>query len=400
MMRPENGRDDHRHDALGTGLLTRRAASARLAILGLAVPALGTPATGKAAARPRQRPAPQARTGLVHRGMTYDTGWGASSGELSREVWQTEFMEREIATIRNELRCTSISVHGTDLDRLHASAATAAEHGLNVWIQPRLIDAPRTELLDHMAEAARTAEELRRQGASVTMTLGAEHIMFAADIIPGETFEERIATLLATFHQLPVYMEGVNDLLGDAVTSVRAIFGGPLTYGAASWEAVGIDWSIFDIVGLNHYRDADNQSTYLDDLRAFRRFNKPIVITEFGCCCYEGAEDAGGSGYDIIDWAKPIPELNGDYVRNEQVQAAYIAELLAIYETEGVHGAFVYTFMEQSPHMPDDPRYDYDMACFGVVKIYEDGSEKSYSESGYWEPKRAFHEIAKVYGAG
>jgi hypothetical protein len=38
------------------------------------------------------------------------------------------------------------------------------------------------------------------------------------------------------------------------------------------------------------------------------------------------------------------------------------------------------------------------MACFGIVKIYDDGTEKSYSESGYWEPKLAFHEIAKIYG--
>jgi hypothetical protein len=146
----------------GADLLSRRAAVARLAALGLAAPVLATSTTTNAAAFPRTRPKPQAPAGLVHKGISYDTGWGAASGELSREVWQTDWLEREIMTIRDELHCTSILVLGTDHDRLRAAATAAAEHGLDVWVQPRLVDAPRTELLDHMAEAARTAEELRR----------------------------------------------------------------------------------------------------------------------------------------------------------------------------------------------------------------------------------------------
>jgi len=41
------------------------------------------------------------------------------------------------------------------------------------------------------------------------------------------------------------------------------------------------------------------------DLRALRRFDKPIVVTEFGCCAYEGAEDTGGSAYGIVDSGPP-----------------------------------------------------------------------------------------------
>jgi len=83
--------------------------------------------------------------------------------------------------------------------------------------------------------------------------------------------------------------------------------------------------------------------------------------------------------------------------RVAKVQADYIAELLTIFAAEQIHGAFIYTFTEEAPHSPD-PRYDYDMASYGIVKIYEDGSDKSYSISGYWEPKLAFHEIARIYG--
>jgi hypothetical protein len=390
---------------IGSSLLSRREVVARLAALGLAVPALSTLTAGTARASPRttRTPAPEP-TGLVHKGVTYDTGTNFVPGYLagrdevfvlSREVWRDEYMRREIAAIRDELHCTAVSVFGTELDRLVATATAAAERGLDVWIQPRLCDAPQPELLDHFAEAAGAAEELRRQGADVTFILGAELTLFSSGIIPGKNVVERITTLLSTLHQLPTYNERLNDLLGSATATARAIFGGPVTYGSGTWEAV--DWDGFDIVGVDLYRDADNRATYVDDLREYHRHGKPVVITEFGCCSYEGAEDAGGSGSFIVDWEKTPPELKGGYARSEQVQADYITELLGIYEAEGVQGAFVYTFLEENPHSPD-PRYDLDMASFGIVKIYPSDSEKPYAATGYWEPKLAFGEIARIYG--
>ena len=38
------------------------------------------------------------------------------------------------------------------------------------------------------------------------------------------------------------------------------------------------------------------------------------------------------------------------------------------------------------------------MASFGIVKIYPSDSEKPYATTGYWEPKLAFGEIARIYG--
>jgi hypothetical protein len=382
---------------LESGMLTRRAAIARLAGLGLAIPALAATTAKTAAARYKQPVASPTPSGLVHRGMTYDTGWGGATGDLSRLVWQPDFVEREIAAIREELHCTSISVHGTDPDRLRTAATQAAEVGLNVWIQPRLTYAPRADTIDHMVETARIAEDLRRQGASVTLTMGCELMLFAGEIIPGATFDERVEAIIGNSQQVPAYMSAVNDLLADAVAAVRGVFAGPLTYGAESDEAVEIDWSQFDIIGLNHYLTADNRATYVEHLRSFRRFDKPVVVTEFGSCSYEGANEAGGMGWDVYDWTKNPPEVQPGLIRSEKVQADYIAELLSIFAAEQIHGAFVYTFTEEAPHSPD-PRYDYDMASYGIIKIYEDGSDKSYSVSGYWEPKLAFHEIARIYG--
>jgi len=81
------------------------------------------------------------------------------------------------------------------------------------------------------------------------------------------------------------------------------------------------------------------------------------------------------------------------------VQADTITELLDLYQAAGMHGAFVYTFIEPGQTYSPDPLYDLDMASFGVVKIFPEGTGKGYEESGYWEPKAAFREIAERYAS-
>ena len=91
-----------------------------------------------------------------------------------------------------------------------------------------------------------------------------------------------------------------------------------------------------------------------------------------------------------MNWFADPPRVNEGHVRDEHTQAAYLAELIDIYSTAGVHGCFVFTFaMPDFPHRAD-PRHDLDMAGFGVVKVYPDGPRR-------WQPKEAFHEVARRY---
>jgi hypothetical protein len=46
---------------------------------------------------------------------------------------------------------------------------------------------------------------------------------------------------------------------------------------------------LFDLVSVDAYRDAGNAAGYRDALRAYRRFGKPVAVTEFGCCTYRDA---------------------------------------------------------------------------------------------------------------
>jgi hypothetical protein len=334
--------------------------------------------------------------GLVHKGINYDVGTNYEPGTLSREVWNDAMVQREISVIRDELHCNAINVFGTDIERLVACSTAALEHGLHVWVQPRLVDSDQDEMLEHLSQVAQAAEQLRARYEKVELNVGCELSVFTSGIIPGRTFVQRIGRLAFMWWMRPWFNRKLNVLLGRAASVARSHFDGRITYAAGLWEK--INWDPFNVVGVNYYRYWINQSNYVDGLRALHRFGKPIIITEFGCCSYDGAQRKGPAGEDIVDWSTPTPQLKGMYNRNERVQAEYIAELIHLYESENVYGAFVFEFIEPAYPHSADPRRDLDMASFGIVKAHPNGSGKS-DGGPHWEPKMAFHEIARLYGS-
>lgn len=331
-------------------------------------------------------------SGLVHRGINYDVGTRFGT-TLTRPTWRAEEVAHELDTIRDDLHCTSVNVYGTDLDRLVDAAQAALDRGLHVWLQPRLIDAGRDDVLAHLADAARAAERLRTEHTNVVLNVGCELTIFSAGIMPGDDYAQRTAKLSKPYWwpAFPVFNRRLDSLLERACAVAREQFRGELTYGAALWERV--DWRRFDYVGLNYYRLKYNRARYAASLRKFHRHGKPIVITEFGCGAFDGAAELGPSSHSIVEYGDFGGVLKGEYTRNEQVQADYIADLLGIYRDEGIHGAFVFEFVE--PHKPhsSDPRDDLDMAGYGVVKVIP-------GEGGRlrWEPKAAFRQVARIYG--
>ncbi|WP_330172708.1 abortive infection protein [Streptomyces sp. NBC_01498] len=327
-------------------------------------------------------------TPLVWKGVDYDTGTNYSGGAAPPPPYPDDVVRSHMALIRDELHANSVTVLGTDIDRLAAYAGFAAEAGLHVWLQPRLIEGDPEATVAQLGAAAEAAERLRQRHGEVDLNVGCELTIFGSGMVPGDTFVERSAKLALPewWPRLPEFSERLDVLLARAVEVARARFGGRLTYGGALWERV--DWSGFDFVGQNYYRMAYNSEHYVDGLRAHLDHGKPLLITEFGCCTFEGAAAAGPTGYDIVDRSADPPVLNGDYVRSEREQADCLTELLDLYETHGVHGAYVYEFAAAKPYSPV-PARDLDMASFGLLK----------SVDGGWEPKESFRAVAERYGA-
>jgi hypothetical protein len=325
------------------------------------------------------------------RGVNYDTGTEYRPGASSRPLWQPADVLRDLRVIRDDLACTSVNLYGTDLARLHASAVLAHREGLHVSLQCRSIDESRGQMLARVRDAAQIAAQLADRGG-VTLNTGCELTLFTQGFIPGRSFLHRIKWLVWLLPFLPIVNARLNRHLAEAARVARSHFSGPITYSAGAWESVR--WDPFDLVGVNLYRDRWNERTYVDELRALGRHGKPVVVTEFGCATFEGAERKGGGGWTIVDFDATPPTVRPGYVRSEAVQAALVGELLDCYVAENIHGAYVFDFMQATfPHSKDPPA-DLDMAAYGLVKV-RPGTDRDTSVT--WERKASFDAVARRY---
>lgn len=319
----------------------------------------------------------------AQRGVNYDT---------ERETWSWDFVRHDMRAIRRALHCNAVLLLGSDVARLAGTASLAADEGLYVWIEARQFDEGPKQTLAFLASVARAAERLRRRHPGVGISVGCELTIFMDGLVPGRDWQERGDNL-----GKPIsagYNKRLNAFLARAISTVRPLFGGRLTYSSGDWEKVG--WRDFDAVGVDLYRDARNEATYAQLVRALHRHRKPVIITEFGCCAYNGADKAGGMGFlEPIDWAADPPVIKEGYVRDERVQARYLGELIDVHRAAGVYGSFVYDFVDRDTPYSPDPRQDFDMAGFSLVKVLP-----SQAGTARWTPRLAFHTVADRFKNG
>jgi hypothetical protein len=323
---------------------------------------------------------------------------------MSRERFDPEVVGRELAIIRDDLHCNAVQITGGDPERLELAASYAAGLGLEVWFSPYPLELTADEILSLFADCAERAERLRKEGAEVVFVTGVELSIMNQGFLPGDTVDDRLRLLLSQppdrrRERLAEVSARVNDFLGKAVAAVREHFRGRITYAAIPVERV--DWTPFDIVSVELIRSAEVASQYREGVRALVAGRKPVAITGFGSVAYRGAGDRGARAMEIIEYDKdtgaPV-RLNGQYVRDEAGQATDLREVLDIFDSEGVDGAFVFMFaLENLPHRPDgDPRLDLDMASPGIVKMLEGRHGDTYPDMA-WEPKAAFTTVAECY---
>jgi hypothetical protein len=335
------------------------------------------------------------------KGILYDTGF-INRGVSSRASFDRDMVTRELRIIHDDLQCTAVRVTGGDPERLEQAARIAAAVGLNVWFSPFTCDLSEDAMLALLADCADRAERLRQDGATVVLVLGAEISLLNQGFLPGDTLGDRmqllndLPRLRAAIAAVPAR---VNAFLRTAVALVRPRFGGPITYASMPFE--GVEWSGFDLIGVDLYRTPEVAAQFAAAIRGLVAQGKPVAITEFGSATYRGAAIKGARGGEIIIWDEEtvIPlGLDGDYIRDEDEQAVAISDLVAIFRDAGVDHAFLCTFAQyQLPHRQDG-RDDLDLASYGIVKVYEDRCGETYPELP-WEPKRAFYALAQSYGA-
>jgi hypothetical protein len=327
---------------------------------------------------------------MKRKGVCYDVG-RVLEGELQRPSFDPKIIRRELEIIKNDLHCNAVRIQGFDLDRLELASKHALELGLEVWFSPELFEESQEATIDYIVKASRVAESLRQNFPEVVFSLGSELTLFMQGIFEGKNLIERMGnptfreTIIAGKHNKPL-----NDFLERANAAVRKEFRGKVTYFSVPFERV--DWKDLDFVGVDLYRNSGMDEMYQRMLKSSFLYGKPVVIGEFGCCTYQGAEKLGGQGWavafgmmaDILrDKVSPpagmaellkVPtRVDGHYVRDEGLQARELADQLRVFNSAGVDGAFVFTFVSPLSYYSDDPRFDTDMPSYSLVKSYPEG---------------------------
>ena len=324
-------------------------------------------------------------------------------------MFDPSVVRRELQVIRDDLHCTTVRICGRDIERLSTAAELALGIGLDVWLSPDLWNKSRKRTLRYLVDAARTAEALRQRWPDkVVLCVGSELTLFIRGIIPGRSLLRRVRK----FRKHARYRSNAEPLdvfLRQSTSGVRDVFNGPITYASLIWEKV--DWGLFDIVGVDHYRDSRIKDRYVEMMRPLFATGKPVVVTEVGMRSYVGADTSGTLGFGVVDIPSLVlhklplvgrfvrVRLKGHQTRDEALQAREIVETLEILDATGADGAFVCTFVDYLAPTSADPRYDLDMSSLAIVKLTEDGRGTTYPDM-QWEPKEAFRALAKYYAEG
>jgi hypothetical protein len=354
---------------------------------------------------------------MRRKGVSYDTG--SVMGFNWRPRFRAEEVHRELQIIKDDLHCNAVRISGQDLSRLAMAARDALEQGLEVWFYPTMWDRSPEETLQYLVRAAKAAEEVGQVGKDqMVFVVGGELTLFMRGILEGSSFRARLANPnLLTKVKAGEHNKPLNEFLTKANQAVRSVFHGRVTYSSLVWEKV--DWSLFDFVGVDHYRTTKMTDQYIPMLEPSFKHGKPVVVTEFGYATTRGGIGDGGLLMSTAGLEKGIineysqyfhyklpvlgrlvrPSLNGNHVRDEAWQAKELVETLEILDAAKVDGAFISTFLSQITPYSDSPKHDLDMASSSLVKYYEGGRKGTTYPDMPWEPKESFRAVAAYYGS-
>jgi len=350
----------------------------------------------------------QSLENMKYRGVVYDVGLQYNPGQLSVDSFTVERVKYDMTVIAKELHANSVRIEGETISRLVSATEAAHDAGLKVLFNPWKMNANAEETVEYMAEAAIEAEKLRKKGINLVFVTGCEYTIFSRGAFPGETFHERIAFMtqhggekMPGGEKIRPFEEAskkLNEILGKVTDRVRQNFKGLVTYASGPWE--NIDWTKFDIVGIDYYRTTESAEEYVSNLKKFRRTNKPLIVMEVGSCTYEGAGKLGPGGFTILQGVNPDGTIifrDGKVpVRSEKEQADYVETQVNLLHEGGADGIFVFVFaFPVMPYVGEGDR-DFDMVTFSLVKSFWKGDVRSQKMPN-WEKKEAFDRLSKVY---
>ena len=253
---------------------------------------------------------------------------------------------------------------------------------------PRSADVPERDILEHLAEtrpvratAAQAGRERRPQRGLRVLAVRARHRAGGHGAGARAQPDER--------HLRP---RGLPAPPQGASPPGRPGPPGPSSHGRLGYAAAQddeVDWSLFDIVGIDYYSFFHRPADHVRELRRYLRWGKPLAITEFGTCAYLGAPETAGMGWDVVDHDKDPEEIKGHLVRSERTQADYISRAPERLRVDGpVRGDGLRV---RHPGRPAPPRRSPPRPRPGVLRHHQDHRETpraTRSPAGTGNPSR------------
>jgi hypothetical protein len=342
---------------------------------------------------------------MIVKGVNYDVG--TEMGVNWRPDYNPTTVHRELEIIKKDLHCNAVGISGKDIERVVATAEDALSQGLEAWLNPADWNnkSPETTLT-YITEAASAAQLLNElYPAKVVFSVGSEFTLFMQGIIEGKTFMSRAKNLGKAGIKEGKHNKPLNDFLNKVVVEVRKVFAGQIMYRSLVWEKV--DWSIFDIIGVDHYWAEQIKDQYIDLVLPLFTYGKPVINTGFGfnttTAPVTGMLATLGNEPSIVLHQVPgigrfiKPKLKVIHERNEVLQAKRLTGNLELLTEAGFSGTFIDQFIFPLKPFSDNPKYDVDRSSCSLVKFFEGGKHGTTYPDMTWEPKEAFNAVAKFY---
>jgi len=338
------------------------------------------------------------------KGVNYDIGtemgvnWRPDSDPIT--------VHRELEIIKNDLHCTAVGISGKDIGRVAVTAEAALSLGLEAWLHPAdWNNKPPEPTLAYIVEAAKAAQPLHeRYPGKVVFSVGSEFTLFMQGIIEGRTFMQRAKNLRQNGVGIKEgkHNQPLNDFLSKVAIEVRKVFDGQIMYRSLVWEQV--DWSNFDIIGVDHYWAEQIKDQYIDMVKPLFTHDKPVINTGFGfnttTAPVTGMLSSLGNEPSLLLHQLPgigrfiKPKLKVINKRDEALQAKRLIDNLKLLDKAGFSGAFMDQFIFPLKPYSDTPKYDQDRTTSSLVKYFENGRHGTTYPDMTWEPKEAFKAVA------
>mgnify|MGYP001572747758 CR=1 FL=1 len=316
---------------------------------------------------------------MKFKGINYNAGIDYNQCGEGSEINPKEFLS-DLKWIK-KMNCNSIRLYGSHNQKLLKYTKLALQNGFIVWTSPRYIGTNKHETLSLLLDFSKQLEKTRRND-NLFLIIGNEFTIDMQGLVAGNTQMQR------AMNYKNAKSNALNIILSKFVPEIRKVFGGKITY--ASLITENIDYSLFDYIGLNYYWYFGNMLNYASRLKNLsKKYEKKIIITEFGTCCYKFASFLDGAAYYPIQQLKlhEKPILKWMIIRDEKEQIKYLKRCFKNFEEVNVEGAFIFDYAEKWKTFIPHKRC-MDLASFGIMKNHENGKII---------PKLAFNYVREHY---